>query len=1064
MRSHPILSIFVILSLLLGATVPALARAPAEPSTPDDFPILVCTGTGTGGDLASLRGIRFTVSQSFKSVEVRMAASNAVSYTITAELRQSTGFTGNPLATTLATVNLPSTGSTPYLPVTFNFGNIPVTGSQTFTLKFIPPAGTGTVYFEVFGIGNKPCPNVEETDDNTGANPPERSDPAGFKVLAASPSSLAIISPLASTPPQVDGVVGFGEWNLSSKVNFENGFMVAANDGIRLYVLLDLLYDNGDDPGTGDYFWMTFDVDDDGQIDANLDLNYGTNPSNGNMRYQYYLDSGSWTGLQPSTRSSKAKGFGCFFGDGSWWLTFFPFSSVCSRHRVWEFGFDLAEINAVPGETIHMGFRAVSGTPNFTNDVPATFYTSFSNLIAVSLSSVALPSANPAATIQFDTNPIEVTQAIQDRSNTLSLVQDKATVARLYVDVNGVATSQPVIGYLYGSAGGVDLPGSPLAVLYNAPTSIDRAQLSHTANFALPSSWDQGSVTFSGRARTLLGSEINTGNIPITFNARQKPTYWYIPINTGTTASPTLISTSEMDSQRSYLQTVYPVPGVSWVYKPWTVIGATTVDNTIARLNQYYNTVVLAWVLSVLFTGQAPYALPDQIYGFTPSGGGLSDPVWAGAAGRVARGFRGTSREGTMAHEINHNLDRSSNGTWGRHVNGCGAAGPDPSWPYSNDDIQEVGFDTRQPWVNTSSQKSVIPGTVPDFMSYCQSGFLPTKWISPYRWTNLFNNFAVPLNPAMLERAAQIQNVYYISGEIHKDGTGLLNPAFVQPGIPSDSLKDGNAELRILDAQSNPLYSHFFNASFLEDPEEPVNTTYFNFQLPYFRAAKSIVLRYQGQNIASIPFSAYSPTVTLIEPNGGQSLSPSKAATQSEQPYQPTDLLHIAWNASDPDGGTLYFTLLYTPDNGQNWYPIVSNIQGNSYDLDLNLIPGGASARIRVIVSDGVNTSQDDSDGTFIVGDHAPVVTASAPPLVNTGSPLPLTGDAVDQEDGPLPDESLVWTEGSNVLGTGRSLLVMLDPGWHTLTLSATDSDENTTQTSVTVFIGYRISLPLISR
>jgi len=1062
MRAHPILSVLLVFSLLLGPTLPALARAPADPAAPDDYPILVCTGTGTGGDVASLRGIRFTVNQNFKSVEVRMAASSAASYAITAELRQSSGFTGNPLATSRVTVNLPSDASgTPYLPVTFNFGNITVSGSQTFTLKFIPPAGGGTVYFETFGIGNKPCPNVEETEENNVANPTERGDPAGFKVLAASAASFAIVSSLASPPPQIDGVVGFGEWNLSSKVNFENGFMVAMNDGIRLYVLLDLLYDGVND--AGDYFWITFDVDDDGQIDANLDLNYGLHPANGNMRYQYYLGPDSWTGLQASTRSSKAKGFGCFFGDGTWWLTFFPIKSSCNSHRLWEFGFDLAEIGAAPGDTVHMGFRAASGSPYFVNDVPANFYISFANLIAVSLSSVALPSASPGATIQFDAQPLEFTQAIQDRNNTLPLVQDKTTVARMYVDVNGVATSQPVIGYLYGSVGGVDLPGSPLAVLYQAPTTIDRSQLSHTANFALPSSWDQGTITFSGKARTLLGSEINSGNIGLSFQSRQKPTYWYIPINTGSAASPVLISNSEMDSQRSYLQTVYPVPGVTWVYKPWTVIGATTVGDTIARLNQYYNSVVLAWILSVIFTGQAPYALPDQIYGFTPSGGGISDPVWIGAAGRVARGFRGTSLEGTMAHEINHNLDRSSNGTWGRHVNGCGAQGPDPNWPYSNDDIQEVGFDTRQPWVNSAGQKTVVPSTVPDFMSYCQSGFLPTKWISPYRWSNLYNNFATPLNAAMLERAAQIANVYYVSGEVHKDGSGLLNPAFIQPGVPSDSLKEGNAELRISDAQGTALYNHFFNVGFLDDPEEPVNTAYFNFQLPYFRTASNIILYYQGQEVARIPFSAHVPTVTLTEPNGGQNFSVSKA-TQAEEVYQPTDILHIAWSASDADGGALYFTLLYTPDNGQNWYPIVSNIQGNSYDLDLNLIPGGATAKIRVIVSDGVNTAQDDSDGTFIVGDHAPVVTASAPPLSNPGVPLPLTGEAVDQEDGPLPDESLVWTEGSDVLGTGRSLQALLNPGWHTITLSGTDADDNTTQTTLSVFVGYRLSLPLISR
>ncbi|MCX7681849.1 MAG: hypothetical protein N2508_07795 [Anaerolineae bacterium] len=1067
-RAYPILGILLMLSLMLSLiwrpVLPARARALAELAATADFPILACPGIGSAGDDVALHGIRFTVNQNFRAVEVRMAASTAGIHTVTAELRQSSGFLGDPLATAQVTVTLPAGGSMPYRPVTFTFGNITVTSPQTFTIKFLSPAAGGPVYYlETFGVGNKPCPNVQETEQNNVANPTERGDPAGFKVLAAGPTSLAINAAAVSTPPRIDGIVGVGEWNLSSKVNFENGFMVAANDGIRLYVLLDLLYDNGNDAGNGDYFWITFDVDEDGQIDANLDLNYGLAP-NGNMRYQYYLGPGSRTPLQPATRSSKAKGFGCFLGDGSMVVTsFFPVSITCNAHRIWEFAFDLAEIGAAPGHTIRVGFRAASGTPQFTNDVPANFYNDFSNLILVTLTNVALPSYSSSATIEFDTHPIEFTQAIQKRDNSLPLVQDKATVARLYVDADNATASQPVIAYLYGSVDGVDLPGSPLALLYQAPLAISRAYLNQTANFALPDTWDQGTVTFRGKARTLGGSEINTADIPITFNLRQKPTYWYIPINTGSAASPNLISTDEMDSQRSYLQTVYPVPGVRWVYKPWTAIGATTIANTIAKLNEYYQVALLAWIASVILHGQAPYAMPDQIYGFTPSGSGQSDPVWLGAAGRVARGYRGSSLEGTMAHEINHNLDRSTYGTWGRHVpKGCGAAGPDPNWPYLDDDIQQVGFDTRQPWVSTPSQKSVVPSNVPDFMSYCQSGFLPTKWISPYRWNHLYNAFAVPMNTAMLRRVEQIQSVYYISGEVHQDGSGSLNPAFIQPGIPSEPLGEGNAALRILGAQNEVLYNHVFNVAFLEDPEEPVEVTYFSFQLPYQRGAKRIVLVYQGNEIASIPFSAHSPVVTLTAPNGGRSFSVSKAA-RPDKVYSPTDILHIAWSASDADGDSLYFTLLYTPD-GQSWYPIVSNIQGNSYDLDLNLIPGGAAARIRVIVTDGVNTAQDDSDGTFIVEDHAPLVTASAPLVAQPGEQIALMGEAVDPEDGPLPDESLVWTEGEDVLGTGRELLVSLDAGWHTITLYATDADGNTAQAQVTVWVGYRVFLPLVLR
>lgn len=889
--------------------------------------------------------------------------------------------------------------------------------------------------------------------------------PAGAVTPAQEPAAdpfTTITSALASVPPAIDGYLGFGEWNLSSQVTFDRGFMVAANDGIRLYILLDLTGDTGNDAGTGDYFWVTFDVDRDGVIDPNLDLNYSLAPNTGNMRYQYYLGPGQWTGLQPNTRSSRAKGFGCFFADGT--LTFNPpFSIQCRNHRVWELAFDLAEIGATPGGTVRMGFRVASGNPSFTINVPSGFTTSFANLITVELSPVALPGSSPAATIQFEANPLELTQAIQTPTNTLPLVQDKETVARLYVDVNG-AVSQPVVAYLYGTASGVDLPGSPLALLYTAPSVVNRANLNDAANFLLPSTWDQGAVTFRGRARKLSStSEISTANTAVTFNLRRRPTYWYVPLNTGTEAAPVLISTAEMDSQRSYLQTVYPVPGVSWVFKPWTAVGVTTVGNSIAALNSYYNSAFLAWIIGLLATGNPPFALPEQIYGFTPSGGGLSDPVWAGSAGRVARGYRGTSQEGTMAHEINHNLDRSSSGTWGRHVpGGCGAAGPDPAWPYANDDIQEVGFDTRQPWVAGAGQRSVLPSNAPDIMSYCQTGYLPTKWMSPYRWTNLFSVFAPPTSAQLAEAKAEAQTVFYVSGEVHRSGRGVLYPALIQPGIPSPRFETGRGELRVVGAQGI-LVRFPFPVEFLDDPEEPVETVYFNFQLPFVRGGTKIVLLYNGQEVADIPFSPNRPTVQITSPKADEVFEVAKAMPALEG-YQPTDILRITWTASDPDGNPLRFTILYSPDNGQSWHPVAWNVEGNSYDLDLNLTPGGRAAKLRVIVTDGVNTAQDETDGTFAVGNHAPWVSAAAPAIVPPNQPIPLTGEAVDLEEGALPEERLVWTKGSTVLGLGRTLQVVLPPGSHTLTLTAADSQGLTAQTSITLFVGYRTYAPLIQR
>lgn len=874
-----------------------------------------------------------------------------------------------------------------------------------------------------------------------------------------SPSAISLISSYAATPPTIDGQVGFNEWNMSVKAPFNHGFMTVKNDAVRLYVLLDVTGDTTYEPGK-DFFWLTVDVNRNGAIDSNTDLNYGLQPGTQNMRYQYYMGPGTWTGLQPKTYSSRAQGFGCFFSDGTFQIaSFFPLRITCRRHTVWELALDLAEIGATPGSHVKLGMRVASTTPAFTDDTPANFSSDFSNLIDVRLAPPPFYTLAPfpGASVGFERQPIEITQAVQNRSNSLPLVDGKSTVARVYVFTANVFFPQMVKTYLYGSNGAVDLPGSPMVVYKSAPTVINRNSLNSTANFQLPNTWTTGSVTFAGAAVDQLHHVATTASQTLAFTPRGVPTYWVVPINTGTSQNPVVASNSAIASQESYLKTVYPVKNVTFVQKPWTVIGPSSVSNAISDLNKYYNSVLIAWFITVLFTGHQPFVLPDQIYGFTPSGGGLSDPVWVGGAGRVARGFLGTSLEATMAHEINHNLDRSSSGTWGRHTPfGCGASGPDPNWPYTNSNINEVGFDTRQPWSSGGSTLTVVPNSDPDIMSYCQSGHTPTKWISPYRWQNLFGTFTSSLNAHTLQQVSQVENVYYISGQVNRDGTGSLNPVLFQPGMPSQGVPEGKYAVQLLDAGNNILASQPFNVNFPDDPEEPVDSIYFNFQIapPVIPgqaplAGMKVRLTLGGDTLAEIQQSANAPTLSITAPAGGENWS---------------GLQTLKWDASDADGDPLSYMVLYSQDNGTTWNPVSSGITDTQLDVDLDHLPGGSQAIFRVIASDGFNNTQADSN-PITVDNHPPQVTILTPgngAVIRPGDPTSLSGDAQDLEDGSLPDSAFVWTDGSDVLGTGRNLSAQLSAGAHTLTLSVGDSSGNTTQATVEVKVAYQVSLPLI--
>lgn len=883
----------------------------------------------------------------------------------------------------------------------------------------------------------------------------------------------SLASAYTAAPPTIDGAINIGEWSGAGVMSFANGAISVLNDGIRLYVLINASGDTGNDSPTGqtpDYFWLTFDVNGDGQITRDVDLLYSFVPGTTNLRYSYFVAPFQTTTLQPGPiRSSMASGFSCFFADGSLQiLGVKPFRFSCSSHRVWEFGIDLREIGAQPGNNARMGVRVSSPNPSFTNDIPANPHGDFTYLTQVSLASLPTPLPTPTgAAVSFQTNPIEVTQAVQDRVNSLPLVADKSSVARAYVSSSGPA-AEPAIVYLYGSRSGNDLPGSPLAMLSTARTTIDRNQLNHTTNFLLPKSWiTVGATTFQGGAARLIGSPSFTSPFNLTFTTRKTPIYWIIPVNTGTNATPNLVSDATIANQESYLRAIFPVPDVQFVRKPWQSLGAVgpiTLDQTIQRLNNYHGSVVLAWVLTVLFTGKEPFALPHQIYGFRPTGGGLSDPTWDGGNGYVAAGFLGTSQEGTMAHEIDHNLDRASApGTFGRHVGGCGSDGPQPSWPYTNFRINEIGFDTRLPWsTGSGGRDTVIPSTAPDIMSYCQTGRLPTKWISPYRWQQLFTNAFAPPALTTADIAATIGDVYYISGQVHVGGTGSLDPILAQKGMASSGITPGDYSIEVQNAGGSALLTQSFQATFTSPEGEARDTVYFSFQLPQQSGAAKIVLKKGSQVLNTITASASAPSVTLTAPNGGENWSGSQ---------------NIQWSASDPDGDTLSFTILYSPDDGNTWLPVASNVQGSSYQVDTAALQGGSGGRIRVIASDGFNNAQDDSNAAFTVAGNPPSVSIASPEAntrFDTGAIIALEGSATDAEDPALADSSFVWSyerlDGSTPpsptnIGTGPQTSVVLPQGVYRVTLTVSDSTGNTgtAQTTITVNV-HRLFTPAILR
>jgi hypothetical protein len=1033
-----------------------------------------CVGVGEANPLITIadQGIRFTANQDFHAVELRLATDQVGTYTFKANLHRSNGFTVEPEVTIpIELSNLPIYWNRDILmPVRIDFEEINVTGNETFTLGFSDFSGPGNVFIE---SSSRNFCGFARIVDAVGTNPPGYRDPSGFRLLQERPDGGLLISPGMKSTLVIDGKRSPGEWQATSanRLDFEQGSLSVMDDGLRLYLLLNLLDDPGDDSlAAGDQFEISVDLNQDGALTPYVDINYRIRPSDQQLVWERYTAPGTFSEEQEAL-SSYARGFDCYFDDGTQEILTGAggIINTCLPHRVWEIALDLEEMGAKPADIVRIGFKVNSALPESTHEIPIDFQYVFSNLIEIALSpaEALIHPPDPAAVIQFDTYPLEITQAIQTITNTLPLVEGKPTFARVYLHHagDGVANQQPVKVYLYGrkyeNSAWINLPGSPLSLLHYAPETIDRDTIDHTANFVLPETWLSGDVTFTAIARDLFGRQFfGIPDKAFRFEERDIPKVHMIVVNTGTEAAPKIISNTspnEWNRQLNAMQAIFPVKKVNFSYTDdWTVLGTTTITDTIPTLNRFYDLLVQAWARSYTMWGPG-IDLPDQIHGLMAQEyGGMSDPKWGSGAGRGIVSYggpSGSSRELVMAHEINHNLDSSATGTWGRHTPeavSCGAKGPDPNWPYPDDDIQQTGITNQEPWITDPAQLIATPHTRSDLMSYCNPGVSPAKWISPYRWNALFDYFAPKTNLA--PESTAIQDVIYVSGYVNKNGTGNLDPLLFQPGLLSQNIIPGEYSLEVQNSAGEVLHSTPFRVSFLTADQDELSEVFFSFSLPFYPEARRVLLKQDTTVLAIRQASAHAPSIAWVYPAGGETLR---------------GITTLSWTAQDLDGDNLQFEILYSPDGGQKWHPVATHIKTSSHTVNTANLPGGNQGQFLLIASDGFHNTEAVTPATFTITPKAPEVAILSP---QQGESLPpartfrVEGCGYDPEDGDLPDQAFLWELDGVKIATGRQVDLTLPFGVFTLRLTAYDSQGYSTQVEMKLPVGWYTYLPLTRR
>jgi hypothetical protein len=663
---------------------------------------------------------------------------------------------------------------------------------------------------------------------------------------------------------------------------------------------------------------------------------------------------------------------------------------------------------------------------------------------------------------------VQVTQCVQTGTN--PLVGNNTTILRVSVGTGG-ATFGNVDAVVRMSVNNVPVPGAPIFSLNGPITAVSApnlANINDTINFMVipPVSTDVDFVVQVNPNRNVIETNYNNNTFTVSnqnFLCRRVTEMPYVPINytySGDTPpnwGMPPANLMEPGIGDGFIRGIYstewnyhksPLPPLNWT---------TNIDSTSNTLLNTLNDIRLNQI------PDAGYPQAPLIYGWLPGNPYSGNGQAIGIPGNAAFGNTDPMRfQRTAAHELGHLFNM-------QHVTAA---------------TMTTGFDEEHHLRDTQNLPQLQPATQRDIM---QAGLLTHEaWIRSQSYNTALNDSKLACSASDAPEGVPPVPVLRVSGVITHDTRAVdLSPVMrIARGHLTQDNPIGDIRLQALNGRGRVIWSVGYRSDTAREMcavaddgghahmLQPDGAFYALFPETVGGEAVDqvrVVDVATGNILASRVRSANAPQNAIIAMRLVQ-LGEHNDAPAGRAAFDANDLtlagrMRVEWTAHDVDDDALTHNLLYSPDAGESWYPVVVNSTESSFEFQTTDIPtsNGANGGFMLVTSDGLNntsTSTFTSDeGGIAVGPGNPPQTFLITP--NTGdsfrqlAAIPFHGTSWDMENLLLDGGNMVWTSSiDGEIGTGRLFTKYdLSPGTHVITLTGTDLNGLSTSKQITITV-----------